>query len=345
MIGAMHGVVRSAAVVVAASVAALVLPAAGASAQTAYPAKTITIVLGTGAGGGYAVASQLLSRYWPAHIPGHPTIIVQAMPGGGGLKMAGWLHHVAPHDGSVVGMPAQTVALEQVLQPKSAKYDVHSWPWIGSMATMHQSVVINASAPVHSFADARKHQLVIGATGRAGNLFFTPKLAKELAGAKFKIVLGYRGSADMDKAMELNEIQGRGGAWDDWKLRYPDWKTANRIRPLVLTGMTPDPEAPNVPLLRNLVGDPIDQQAVDLFGFTDDMARTYAAVPKTPQHIVDMLRTSFEATMKDKQLASDARARGVPFSPADWHAVEKSVLATVNMSPKVVHHLSAVLAK
>jgi tripartite-type tricarboxylate transporter receptor subunit TctC len=333
---------------IAAGIAAVAAPLDDASAQAAakpYPSKTITIVVGTGAGGGYAIAAQLLGRYWPEYIPGKPTVIVQAMPGGGGLKMAGWLHHVAPRDGSVIGMPVQTVALAQVLQPKDVKYDVHGWQWIGNMAILNQSVVVKASSPVRTMEEARKRQVVIGATARGGNLFATPQLTKELAGARFKIILGYRGTADMDKAMESNEIEGRGGTWLDWKLRYPDWKKGDKIIPLVITGMKPDPEAPNVPLLRDLVKDPLDKQVVDLFGYTDEIARPFAAVPKTPRNTVEMLRTSFEAAMKNKNLMHDAQTRGIPFEPTDWRAVEKSVLETVNVSPKVVARMNEVLAR
>jgi len=347
MIGAMKRAVAKAATVTA-GIVAIAVPASGASAQSGsnvYPSKTITIVVGTGAGGGYAVAAQLLGRYWPSYIPGKPSIIVQAMPGGGGLKMAGYLHHVAPRDGSVIGMPVQTVALAQVLEPKDVKYDVHTWQWIGNMAILRQSVVVSHAAPVHSMEEARKREVVIGSTARGGNLFATPKLAQELAGAKFKIILGYRGTADIDKAMESGEVQGRGGTWNDWKLRYPDWKKGDKIVPLVLTGVARDPDAPDVPLLRDLVSDPIDKQVVDLYGYTDEVARPFAAVPRTPQRIVDMLRESFAATMKDEKLIADTRARGVPFEPTDWHQVEKSVLDTVNMSPKVVARMREVLAR
>lgn len=347
MIGAMTRTVARAATA-AAGIAAIAMPVCGAFAQSAakpYPSKTITIVVGTGAGGGYAVAAQLLARYWPSYIPGKPNIIVQAMPGGGGLKMAGYLHHVAPRDGSVIGMPVQTVALAQVLEPKDVKYDVHTWLWIGNMAILRQSVVVSPTAPVHTMEEARKREVVIGSTARGGNLFATPKLAQELAGAKFKIILGYRGTADIDKAMEAGEVQGRGGTWLDWKLRYPDWKKGDKIIPLVLTGMKRDPDAPDVPVLRDLVSDPIDKQVVDLFGYTDEIARPFAAVPRTPQRVVGLLRESFAATMKDEKLIADTRSRGVPFEPTDWHQVEQSVLATVNMSPKVVARMREVLAR
>ena len=114
------------------------------SAQTAlaqpppdyFRGKTITIIVGTGEGGPYAIGAQLLARQWSKHIAGNPTIIVQSMPGGGGLKMAAWLQHVATRDGTVVGMPVQTVAMAQVLEPKDAQYDVRIWPWIGNMAVL-----------------------------------------------------------------------------------------------------------------------------------------------------------------------------------------------------------------
>lgn len=347
MIGAMKRTVRRA-VVAAAGVAAAALSGSGALAQAAsdfYRGKTITIVVGTGAGGGYAISAQLLARYWTSHIPGKPTIIVQAMPGGGGLKMAGYLHNVAPRDGSTIGMPVQTVAIAQVLEPKDVRYDARTWQWIGNMAMLRQSIVVSAKAPVRSFEDARKTEAIIGSTARGGNLFIVPKLAKELGGAKFKIILGYRGTSDLDKAIESGEVQGRGGTWHDWKQRNPDWKSGDKIVPLTLTGTERDPEAPNVPLLRELVADPLDRQVVDFFGYTDQIARPFAAVPQTPKHVVDVLRSSFAATMKDENLIGDAKKRGIPLEPTTWQQVEKAVLDTVNVSPKVVEHMRQVLAR
>jgi hypothetical protein len=267
------------------------------------------------------------------------------MPGAGGLKMASWLHTVAAKDGTVVGMPVQTVAMAQVLEPAAAKYDVGTWPWLGNMAVLRQSVVVVASSPVRSIADARLREIVIGATAPGGNLFIVPKLTRELAGANFKIILGYRGTADLDKAMESGELQGRGGTWNDWKLLHPGWAKGDVIVPLVLTGTRRDPEAPNVPLLRELVSDPVDVDVIDFFGQTDLIARPFTAVPGTPQELVAILRNSFAAAMKDQQLIDDTAKRRWPFEPTGWQEVQKAAEDSLRVSPKVVARMQEVLAR
>jgi hypothetical protein len=213
------------------------------------------------------------------------------------------------------------------------------------MAVLRQSVVVLASAPVKSIEEARKTEVIIGATAPGGNLFIVPKLTRELAGAKFKIILGYRGTADLDKAMEGGELQGRGGTWNDWKLLHPDWSKGEKIIPLVLTGMSRDPDAPKVPLLREIVADPVDRQVVDFFGQTDVIARPFAAVPGTPQDLVDVLRTSFAAAVKDRSLIADAAKRRWPLEPTGWQEVEKAVHDTLAVSPKIVERMKDVLAR
>jgi tripartite-type tricarboxylate transporter receptor subunit TctC len=311
-----------------------------------FRGKTITIVVATGDSGPYVISSRFLARHWAKYIPGNPNIIVQAMPGGGGLKMAGWLNHVAPRDGTVVGMPVQTAAMAQVLEPKDARYDVRTWNWLGILTEMRQAVTVAPTAPVRTMEDARKHEVIIGATAATGgNLFVVPKLVKELAGARFRIVLGYRGAADMDKAILNGEVQGRGGSWNDWKQLYPDWAKHDDIVPLVLTGMTRDREAPDLPLLRELVSDPVDRQVVDFFSQTDVFARSFALPPGTPQAVVDLLRTSFAAAMNDEQLRADITRRRWSMEPRDWRHMEQAANDTLNVAPAVVARMKEVLAR
>lgn len=328
---------------VLASVSVLVTGAQAQGMSDPLKNKRITIVVGTGAGGAYGVTAQLLARYWTGHVPGNPSVIVQAMPGAGGLKMAGYLHNVAPSDGTIVGMALQTVAMAQMLRPKAVKHDVRTWPWIGNAAVLRQSIVVSGQSPVRSFDDARTTEVVIGATSRTGNLFIVPKMAKELAGAKFKVVTGYRGGAGINKAIDAGEVQGRGGTWQTWTMRYPQRLTNKEIIPLVLTGTRPDPDYPNVPLLRDLVSDPLDKQVVDFFGNTDMMARPFTGVPRTPKAMVDMLRTSFKATLNDPKMQTDAAKRGIPVNGTAWQELEKAALGILDVDPKVLARMKAVL--
>jgi tripartite-type tricarboxylate transporter receptor subunit TctC len=193
--------------------------------------------------------------------------------------------------------------------------------------------------------DARKREVIIGSTAPGGNLFIVPKLAKELAGAKFKIILGYRGAADLDLGIANGELQGRAGGWSDWKQLYPDWAKHDKIVPLALTGMKRDREAPDLPLLREEVSNPVDRQVIDFFSQTDVFGRSFAAPPGTPQQVVDLLRTSFAAVVKDKQLIADITRGRWAMEPKNWREVEQAANDTLNVAPAVVARMQAALAR
>jgi len=319
--------------------------AAAQSAADFYGGKDLKLIVAAGSGGTYAVYARLLARHWKKYIPGQPNIVVQHMPGGGGIKAAGYLHNAAPRDGSVIGMPLQTVAAAQVLRPKAAKHDVRKWQWIGNMTVLRNTVAVWQGSGVTSVADARNRPVVIGSTGRGGDMFMVPKLANEMLGTKFKIVLGYRGIRDVDKAIEGGEAQGRAGSWLSWKLSHADWVKQGKIRQLFQVGSTRAKDLPNVPLMQELAKNDMDRKVIEFFGLTTQIARSVFALPDTPSYLVAALRTSFDKAMADKGLAAEAAKRGVPLEPMGWKEVQEAALRTANVDPAVLAHMRAALAK
>jgi len=328
------------------SAISVVSPAASAqSAADFYGGKNLTLIVAAGSGGTYAVYARLLARHWKKYIPGQPNIVVQHMPGGGGIKAAGYLHNVAPRDGSVIGMPLQTVAAAQVLRPKAAKYDVRRWQWIGNMTVLRNTVAVWHTSGVATIADARNKQVVIGSTGRGGDMFMVPKLANEMLGTRFKIVLGYRGIRDVDKAIEGGEAQGRAGSWLSWKLSHADWVKQGKVRQLFQVGFTRARDLPDVPLMQELATNETDRKVIEFFGLTTQIARSVIALPDTPPYLVSALRTSFDKAMADKDLAAEAAARGVPLEPMGWKDVQEAALRTANVDPAILAHMRAALAR
>jgi tripartite-type tricarboxylate transporter receptor subunit TctC len=266
------------------------------------------------------------------------------MPGGGGLKGAGHLHNVAARDGSVVGMPLQTVAMAQVLRPKQAKHDVREWAWIGNMAVLRNTIAVWHNAPAQSLEDARKHSVVIGSTGRGGDMFMVPKLANALLGTKFRIVLGYRGIADVDKAIEAGEVQGRAGSWLSWKLSRAAWLEAGKVRQIAQVGLDRAADLSSVPLIQDFASNDLDRKVLEFFGYSTRLARTVFA-PGAPKAIVEVLRASFQRTMQAPGFREEAKRRGLPIEPMTGDAVAKAANDTVNVDPKVLEHMKAALAK
>jgi len=75
---------------------ALLLLAPGARAQSVadfYRGKQISWILSADAGGGYSSYALTFAPYLTAHLPGNPKIIVQNMPGAGGLRAPRRHHH------------------------------------------------------------------------------------------------------------------------------------------------------------------------------------------------------------------------------------------------------------
>jgi tripartite-type tricarboxylate transporter receptor subunit TctC len=339
----MGAVLRRAGPCAAAVLALAPLAAQAQSAADFFRAKDVTMIVAAGSGGTYAIYARLLARYWQAHIPGTPNIVVQHMPGGGGLKGAAHLHNVAARDGSVIGMPLQTVAMAQVLRPDQARHDVRKWGWIGNMTVLRNMIAVWHTAPAQSFEAARKAEVVIGSTGKGGDMFMVPKLANELLGTKFRIVLGYRGISDVDKAIELGEAQGRAGSWLSWKLQHADWVRDGKVRQIAQVGLDRAADLKDVPLLQDFAASAMDRKVLEFFGYSTRLARTVSAVPGAPKHLVDALRASFAKAMADKRLLDEAARRGVPLEPMGWKEVAEA--ATAGVDPAVVKRMQAALAK
>src|SRR6266704_5936931 len=98
-----------------------------------YRGKTISLIIGSNTSGGYDTYGRLLARHMGKHISGHPAIVVQNMPGAGGLRSANHLYNVAAKDGTVIGIFDQAVFLDQVLGVPGLRGDVRKFNWVGRL--------------------------------------------------------------------------------------------------------------------------------------------------------------------------------------------------------------------
>src|SRR5712691_11266070 len=114
------------------ALAAAALPSARAEAQADdfYAGKTITIIVS--GGGAYETYGRTFARHMPKYIPGHPTMIVQQVPGAGGARAASFLYRVAPRDGTVIGGLHGAILTAPFLSPGAADFDITKFSWIGN---------------------------------------------------------------------------------------------------------------------------------------------------------------------------------------------------------------------
>ena len=300
-------------------------PAEADAVAEFYRGKTITFLVGSDPGGSFGPYAQVLAEHMGKHIPANPRIIVKFTGGqGGGIHVGNQMHSAVARDGLTIGMTQQTIVLNQVLYPDSAKYDAREWVWLGNMAPIRNMLAVWHTAKAQSVEAARGAEVIVGATGASSPTYIVPNVMNKFLGTKFKIVTGYKGAADLNLAIERGEIEGRGASWLSVELAKPDWIRERKIKVIAFASMTRDPTAPAVPTLAELVKDPNQRKAVEFISSESDFGRSVFLPPGVPADRVAALRKAFEATMKDADFLAEAKKQRLPIEPTS-----ADVLATL----------------
>jgi tripartite-type tricarboxylate transporter receptor subunit TctC len=322
---------------------ALVCGMTSAAAQSVadfYKGKTVTMMIGTPAGGGYDDYGRLLARHLGRHIPGNPTIIVQNKPGAGSVIAANHVYEVAPQDGTVILAATRTAAFQQLLGQSDTRYLATKFNWLGSMNNEVGVVAIWHTSPVKTVADAQKTEVIFGSAAVGGDADTFPALMNNTLGTKFKIVRGYEGSGGVDMAMLRGEVQGQSNSFTAMKKFVPDWR--QKMHVIAQLSFTKHPEMPDIPLIFDFIKPQFlksgvtVQQAETLWRIMlvqKAMGRPFAVGPNVPPERVKALRDAFLAVLKDPALLAEAAKSGNEIVPVDGDDIQR-MIATVATASK-----------
>jgi tripartite-type tricarboxylate transporter receptor subunit TctC len=328
-----HYKAHSTVAVLAVALLAAPILASGARAADFYKGETIQIFVGFGAGGSYDGYSRLVARHLGRLIPGQPKIIVSNMPGAGGLKAANYLYKIAPQNGTALGVVAEAAALEQVLGAKGIRFDASKFNWIGRMTATQNLWFSWSTSHAKTFADVRKRQTIIASSGR-GVTAYMPRALNKLAGAKFKIVTGYRGSRDVALALERGEVEVGYGLWSWVKATKKDWIEKKMITPLFLSG----DRLADLPDVLSTTDLGLSQESQDILrhlGSTTAVGRSMLTTPNVPADRVRMLRRSFAALFKDPAFLATAAKRKMELNSLSGEKLQK-IIANVVATPEAL---------
>lgn len=287
-----------------------------------YNGKSVTITVGSSAGGGYDGYARFLAKYWSGFIPGHPDFIVKNMPGAGSLKATNWLYNVAPRDGTQIGAIQQGMLFEPLFKTmgngKEAKFDATKFGWIGAVVHDQAVMVVWHTTPYKSLADLKGKEVLTGAAGATTNYAVYPRLMNATMGTSIKVIQGYHGTSGITLALERGELQAMTG-WDYSSLasRKPDWLRDHKVRVLVQFGAKKIPEMPNVPLARNHASSPLDRDVLDLITLRQDIGRPYITTPDVPKERLQTLQDSFWVMMRDPSFLAAAKKAHIEISPSN----------------------------
>ena len=319
------------------------MPAAAQSPAEFYKGKTIELIIGYSAGGGYDVYSRLVLRHMVNHIPGKPGFVAKNMTGGGSRVAANYIYNVAAKDGTVISIVDQSLALTQVFGDKTIKLDTAKFHFIGNPISDNNTMSSWHTTGVTRWEQARDKEISLGATGPNTSAWYGMAM-NAMLGTKFKIITGYPGGNDINLALEKGEVDVRGSnAWSSWKGTRPHWLAEKKLNILVQIGLAKDPDLPHVPLLMDLPADPDDKSALRLLSAPTAIGRPLFTPPGVPADRVNALRDAFDATMKDPAFIAEAHKSKLDLQPVSGEALQKIVADIVGTSPKVVDRLKSVL--
>jgi tripartite-type tricarboxylate transporter receptor subunit TctC len=318
-----------------ATLLAIALASAPAQADDFYRGKTLEIIVSSSVGAdSYDALSRLVARHIGAHLAGDPNVVVRNMPGAGGILAANQLYHLAPRDGTTVGMLDQSIFESQLFKVPELKADVTKMNWIGRVIANNAVLIAWHTATVKKIEDAYTKPLIVCSTGSSGQQRWT--MLKRLLGFKFKLVTGYKGTGDGLVAMERGEVEALSMPWTVFRVIRADWLRDHKVNVLLQTGLDAAADLPDVPRLVDLGRNAEERQILELFSQPEKVGRSLTAPPGVPAERVAELRAAFTATLQDRDFVADAARMRLDLSPLPGDQLQAIIEKSFTYSPSIV---------
>src|SRR3954468_19783191 len=297
-----------------------------------YQGKTLSLVVGYTAGGGYDINARLISRHFGRHIPGNPNVVVVNMPGAGSLRSVEHLERHAPRDGTVINMFDYTQITNSLLTPDKVPVDFRKFKWIGSVAQDLAVCYVWHTVNARTIADMqRMPQIHMGRTNVGTSSDTQQKILRKLFNVNVHSVAGYAGSAEAFIAVERGELEGGCMTWASLPAA---WISGSKITPIMRVTSATAPDLPaSVPSAFDLLSNERDQKILRVLPAPGDIGKPLVAQVSVPQDRVQILRTAFAAMVKDPAFLADAEKTRQVVSPTLGDAAVK-LLDEIYSSPE-----------
>jgi tripartite-type tricarboxylate transporter receptor subunit TctC len=314
----------------AASLLALLVLGASAQAQDPvaefYRGKQIRIIAASATGGGYDLYARYVGRHLGKHVPGNPTVIIQNMPGAGGLAASNHIYARAAKDGLTLGVLQGPLVYAQVGNSPNVAFDMRRFGWLGSANVTSNTCVFSKRSGIATAQDLLQKPVIIGGTG--GSTEFVPNLLNALIGTKFNLVKGYKSTSEVMPAIERGEVEGLcGWGWDSARVNGRDYFARGVISVGLECANERNPElaARGVPYMMDLTSDEETKRILSFLFAYLVFIRPFVAPPDIPPERLKALQDAFAATLKDPEFLAEAERAGVEIRYASPERVQAAL--------------------
>lgn len=310
-----------------------------------YAGKSVDVIVGSAAGGGYDAYSRLLARHMDRHIPGHPNLIVRNMEGASGVRAANYLYNVAPKDGSTIGTVQRAVLVEPVFGTGPLKIDSRRWSWIGGLNTEWSVALAWHTSGLNSLEDALKAEFPVATDAPTSDDYIYPAVLNNVLGTRFRIIPGYKGKSEERLSLERGETAGMiGWAWSAAKATAWDQVQSGQLKVILFLAPQKRPEFENVPTVYDYAQTDEQRQILDFIFAPQVIGRPFFGPPGIPDRRLAALRTAFAATIADPDFAADAEKQRLDIEPVTAEELAARVRALYETPPAIVEKAKAARA-
>ncbi len=314
---------------------AFAAPAAAQSVADFYKGKTIVLLMGTGPGGSYDLYGRTIAEHLGHHIPGNPLIIVEHMPGAGGVNAGNHIYGAAAQDGSKLLLSHALPLVEKLEPGASVRFESRKFHWLGAYDSIAQMMALWHTSGAKTLDDLRTQDLVIGSFNKTHLSYQWAMLTKDALGAKYKVITGYPSGNHLNLAMERGEISGWTVSWENLVGTKPEWLREHKVSIPVQYTIDRLPDLKQVPTLIEIA--PAGKKDVaEFITFGTPFARAMAVGPGVPADRVAALRKAFDDLMQDQAFRDDARKRKLDINPRNARETHALVDKIVSASPDLI---------
>jgi tripartite-type tricarboxylate transporter receptor subunit TctC len=303
----------------------------------ALSGKTIRIIVGYSAGGGFDTLTRIVGRHLSKHLPGKPNITVSNMTGAGGAVALNYVYSRGTPDGLTWVASDGALVLSKILGLPGPDFDVEKFPWLGVGQTDHQACMVMTRTGITTAEQFLRSPTAVrlASTVPGDSPHIRPVIAAEALGANFKIIQGYPGTADMRLAMQSGDADAACWGWESMKVTAADMLERKEAIPILQIGLERHPDLPSVP---NVLDFPMSNEAktmLRLVAAPGAIAKLFALSPGTPEPMVNLLRKGFADTLKDRELLADAQKSKMRISYVSADEVTKIIKEMNSTSPEL----------
>jgi tripartite-type tricarboxylate transporter receptor subunit TctC len=331
-------------ILLTAAIASLGADALAQTPEHFYAGKTIDFVIGYPPGGSNDTLGRLLARHLGKHIPGKPTIVPKNQPGAGSFLAVNTIFNVWPRDGTVIGVGAPTIALDEKLGTQGVRFKTAELNWVGRIDSLVNIVFMWKTSPVKTFADAQKFPSTLSATGIGSTVSIYPTVMNNVFGTKFKLVMGYKGSNEAMLAVERGEVEGHSTSWTALKVAHPDWLRDRNVSILVQFALKRHAELPDIPTAVDLARNDEERAILRAIMNATEVGTAFFTTPGVPADRLAALRRAFDAAMADPELLAEAQKINVAVSPLAGEELQTLVAEVSKLPPALLDKVRAAYA-